>query len=103
MWIQSQAKHAQIILSVCTGAFILADLGLIDGLQATTWFGATQALQQQYPAIHVLTGERYVDNGQIVTTAGVSAGIDGALYVVQRLLGRAIAEKTAHFIEYNWK
>ncbi|MDD4663177.1 MAG: DJ-1/PfpI family protein [Caldisericia bacterium] len=103
MWIQSQAKHAQIILSVCTGAFILADLGLIDGLQATTWFGATQALQQQYPAIHVLTGERYVDNGQIVTTAGVSAGIDGALYVVQRLLGRAIAEKTAHFIEYDWK
>ena len=102
-WIQSQARQAQIILSVCTGAFILADLGLLDGLQATTWFGATKALQQQYPAIHVLTGERYVDNGQIVTTAGVSAGMDGALYVVQRILGKTIAENTARFIEYEWK
>ena len=101
-WIHSQVKHAQTVLSVCTGAFILADLGLLDGLQATTWFGAAQSLRQKYPEIQVLEGERYVDNGKIITTAGVSAGMDGALYTVQRLKGKAIAEKTARFVEYNW-
>jgi transcriptional regulator GlxA family with amidase domain len=102
-WILSQAQNAQIVLSVCTGAFILAEIGLLDGLKATTWFGATQGLQEQYPSIQVLAGERFVDNGKIITTAGVSAGIDGALHVVERLLGTTIAQKTAQFIEYDWK
>lgn len=102
-WILSQAQDAQIVLSVCTGAFILAEIGLLDGLKATTWFGATQGLQEKYPSIQVLAGERFVDNGKIITTAGVSAGIDGALHVVERLLGPTIAQKTAQFIEYDWK
>jgi transcriptional regulator GlxA family with amidase domain len=102
-WILNQAQNAQIVLSVCTGAFILAEIVLLNGLKATTWFGATQGLQEQYPSIQVLAGERFVDNGKIITTAGVSAGIDGALHVLDRLLGRAIAQKTAQFIEYDWK
>ena len=102
-WIQSQAQDAQIVLSVCTGAFILADTGLLNGLKATTWFGATQTLQENYPSIQVLAGERVVDNGKIITTAGVSAGIDGALHLVERLYGKTIAQKTAQFIEYDWK
>lgn len=102
-WILNQVQKAQIVLSVCTGAFILAEIGLLDGLQATTWFGATKALQAQYPSIQVLAGERFIDNGKIITTAGVSAGIDGALHVVERLYSRTIAQKTAQFIEYDWK
>lgn len=102
-WILRQTKNAQIVLSVCTGAFILAEIGLLNGLKATTWFGATQGLQEKYPSIQVLAGERFVDNGKIITTAGVSAGIDGALHVLERLLGPTIAQKTAQFIEYDWK
>lgn len=102
-WILSQAQDAQIVLSVCTGAFILADTGLLNGLKATTWFGATQTLQESYPSIQVLAGERVVDNGKIITTAGVSAGIDGALHLVERVCGKTVAQKTAQFIEYDWK
>lgn len=101
-WIQESALFAKITLSVCTGAFILAELGMLNGLKATTWYGALDHLQKKYPLIHVVKDQRITDNGSIITTAGVSAGIDGALHVVSKLINRETARKTAEFIEYSW-
>jgi len=101
-WIVEASKSAKILMSVCTGAFILADLGLLDGCDATTWYGATNRLQKLYPKINVKTGIRFTDNGKIITTAGVSAGIDGALHVVEKLFGKEIATKTAQYIEWEY-
>jgi transcriptional regulator GlxA family with amidase domain len=101
-WIKSISKKAEITMSVCTGAFILADLGLLDNLKATTWYGATERLQKKYPKIQVQPGLRFVDNNQIITTAGITAGIDGALHIISKLYGKDIAGKTAKFIEYNY-
>ncbi|MBL0175169.1 MAG: DJ-1/PfpI family protein [Ignavibacteria bacterium] len=99
-WIRSAAAKAHIVMSVCTGAFILAELGMLDGLEATTWYGAAGNLRKRYPAIRVCEGRRFTDNGKVITTAGISAGIDGALHVVERLLGKETAERTAKFVEY---
>lgn len=102
-WIKTVSAKTEITMSVCTGAFILADLGILDGQNATTWYGATGRLQKKYPKIKVQSGKRYTDNGKIVTTAGVSAGIDGSLYVVSRLFGKDVARATAKYIEYEYK
>lgn len=102
-WIKSVSTQTEITMSVCTGAFILADLGILDGQKATTWYGATTRLQKKYPKILVQAGQRYTDNGKIVTTAGISAGIDGSLYVVGRLFGKEVARATAKYIEYDYK
>jgi transcriptional regulator GlxA family with amidase domain len=101
-WASRVASEAEVALSVCTGAFILAKAGLLDGKDATTWYGALDGFEQQYPNTRVLRGPRFVDNGQVVTTAGVSAGIDGSLHVVARLLGRHVADRTAEYMEYHW-
>src|SRR5581483_11384816 len=95
------ASEADIAMSVCTGAFALADLGLLDGRQATTHWSALQGLKNRYPKITVRDDLRVVDNGQIVTTAGVSAGIDGALHVIARLCGPETAKQTAKAMEYR--
>jgi transcriptional regulator GlxA family with amidase domain len=101
-WILSAAAGADIVLSVCTGALVLASLGLLDGLEATTWYGAIDRLRQAAPATAVYGDRRFVDNGHIVTSAGVSAGIDAALHVVARLCGHATAVATARYMEYDW-
>lgn len=100
-WIKSESAKSEITMSVCTGAFILADLGLLDSMEATTWYGAVDRLGVKYPKINVAHGKRFTDNGKIITTAGVSAGIDGALHIVERYFGRDAAARTAKFIEYN--
>ena len=101
-WIKSTSANTVITMSVCTGAFIIADLGLLDGLEAATWYGAEQKLQKKYPSIKVVNDKRITDNGKIITTSGVSAGIDGALHLVKKLFGKEIAVNTAKYIEYNW-
>jgi transcriptional regulator GlxA family with amidase domain len=100
-WIRAAGERAEISLSVCTGAFLLAKAGLLDGLQATTWHGAIERLREFAPKTTVLEHTRFVDNGKIVTTAGVSAGIDGALHVVSRLMGEQTARETARYMEYD--
>jgi transcriptional regulator GlxA family with amidase domain len=87
---------------VCTGALILAKAGLLDGLSATTHHGAIELLKEAAPRTEVLASERIVDNGRIILSAGISAGIDMSLYVVGRLLGEAQAEETAAYMEYDW-
>jgi transcriptional regulator GlxA family with amidase domain len=100
-WIEKSAADAEVVLSVCTGALALAKLGLLDGLEVTTHFSAIEALKKQAPRSKVHENTRFVDNGRIVTTAGVSAGIDGALHIVSRLLGEDAAHGTARYMEYD--
>ena len=103
-WIKDCAKDSKVIMSVCTGAKILSQAGLLDGKEATTFHNAIESLRQMTPKAKIHENTRFVDNGQIVTTAGVSAGIDGALHVVSRLLGEENARAVARYMEYDkWK
>ncbi len=102
-WITDETDRVQHTMSVCNGAFILASAGLLDGLSATTTNGNIPRLKNQFPKINVVNDQRYVDNGKIITTAGLSAGIDGALHVVERLMGQGYAEQVALIEEYEWK
>lgn len=102
-FIREQARHAELVVSICTGALLLGAAGLLDGLRATTHHAALDELAEAAPRCSIVRGQRYVDNGQIITSAGTTAGIDTALYVVQRLLGAAIAQETAIHMEYPWE
>jgi len=102
-WVKKVTAKNELSMSVCTGAFILAQLGLLDGRPATTHWGAISRMKSAYPKAQVKTDVRFVDDGRIVTTAGVSAGIDGALHVVQRLLGDDVAWETARYMQYVWE
>lgn len=102
-WIKDSSQKAEIVMSVCTGAFLLAKAGLLDGREATTHWSAIASLRQEAPQTTVRENRRFVDNGKVVTAAGVSAGIDAALHVVDKLLGREVAQQTAHYMEYNWQ
>ena len=100
-WLRIRARSAEVVLSVCTGALVLAQAGLLDGLRATTHHGALDRLRQLAPRAEVVDNERFVDNGALVTAAGISAGIDASLHVVGRLLGPAVADATARQMEYR--
>jgi len=101
-WIQEKAKRAEIVMSVCNGAYILAKAGLLDGLEATTTAGLIPGLRQAAPKAKVVNDRRFVDNGKIITTAGLSSGIDGSLHVIERLFGLGTAQMAALGMEYNW-
>ncbi len=101
-WVRERAGTAELLLSVCTGALILGKAGLLDGLQATTHHGAIELLKEVAPKTEVRGSERIVDNGKIILSAGISAGIDMALYVVSKLLGEEQAQETASYMEYDW-
>jgi hypothetical protein len=90
-------------MSVCNGALILAGTGLLGGLTATTFHGAIEQLCAGFPAVKVVSDQRLVDNGKFITTAGLSAGIDGALHVVSRLSGPIAAQMVALNLEYDWR
>jgi putative intracellular protease/amidase len=100
-WVTDVTARDQVTMSVCNGAFILASAGLLDGLTATTTSGNIDRLRETYPKIKVVENQRYVDNGRIMTTAGLSAGIDGALHVVDRVFGHGTAQQVALSEEYD--
>jgi putative intracellular protease/amidase len=102
-WLRERANRAQFVLSVCNGAFILAETGLLDGLTATTFYDLLEEFEGRYPKVKAVRDRRFVDNGKFVTTAGISSGIDGSLHVIAKLRGRATAERTALNMEYDWK
>ena len=103
-WLKKKEKHAQHLVSVCSGAFILGKAGLLDGLTVTTFHARIEELQKAVPKAKVLANVRFVDNGRVITTAGVSAGIDGALHLIAKLKGEQAAKDTAHYMEYDkWK
>ena len=101
-WVQRQ-QQVQYHFSVCTGAFVLAEAGILNGQTATTFHNALDDLEANYPKIDVRKNVRFVDNGKVITTAGISAGIDGALHLVAKLQGLNAAKRTAYYMEYdNW-
>ena len=101
-WIADVSRAAELTLSVCTGALLLAKAGLLDGLTATTHHAAVEELRAVAPHTRIEPGRRYVDNGRVILSAGVAAGMDMSLAVVARLLGPAEAAETARYIEYPW-
>jgi transcriptional regulator GlxA family with amidase domain len=101
-WIRKRAALAELVLSVCTGALLLARAGLLDGLDATTHHGALELLGEVAPNTTVHDDARFVDNGRVITSAGIAAGIDMSLYVVAKLLGAETAVATARHMEYPW-
>lgn len=102
-WIKDTGAASERTISVCTGAFIMQAAGFLDGQKATTHWSAIEQLRKLAPNTTVVENVRYVDNGRIVTSAGVSAGIDMSLHVVAKLLGLDTAEKAALGMEYEWK
>ena len=95
-------QKAQIVLSVCNGAFILAKAGLLNGLQATATRPLVHGLTSAAPNITIVEDTRFVDNGKVITSGGLSAGMDAALHVVARIKGEQTAERVAKGIEYEW-
>ena len=100
-WIRETALRARQVTSVCTGALLLAKLGLLTGKRATTHWAGLDLLASIDPTIQIQRGRRVVHDG-IYTSAGVSAGIDMSFAVVEQICGRAVALETAHYIEYPW-
>lgn len=98
-WIRRIAAGARQTTSVCTGALLLANAGLLDGRRATTHWASHDRLESLDRGITVDRESRFVDDG-IVTSAGVAAGIDMAFYLVERHCGRDVADETAHYIDY---
>jgi transcriptional regulator GlxA family with amidase domain len=101
-WIRRVAGDAELTTSVCTGSFLLARAGLLAGRRATTHWGSIERMRETFPDIEVLENVRWVDDGLVVTSAGVSAGIDMSLYVVERLCGAEAAESAARLMEYDY-
>jgi putative intracellular protease/amidase len=102
-WVRRTVADASMVLSVCNGSFFLARAGLLDGLEVTTTAGNLAALKALAPKAIVTGHKRVTDNGKIITTGGLAAGIDGALHVVQRLTSEPLARGLALVLEYNWQ
>ena len=101
-WIRKTAEKTQITASVCTGAFLLAEAGLLDGLEVTTHWEDITDLQRNYPNLQVRKGIRWIEQGKLFTAAEISAGIEMSLELVARLAGAELAERTARHMEYTW-
>jgi transcriptional regulator GlxA family with amidase domain len=102
-WVLACSKESEVVMSVCNGAGVLAAAGLLDGLEVTSHHGVLEHVQMLAPKAVFVSNRRFVDHGRIVTAAGVSAGIDGALQVVSRLVGEKSARATAEYMEYDWR
>jgi transcriptional regulator GlxA family with amidase domain len=100
-WIRKSSKTTDVTMSVCTGAFVLAKTGLLDGKSATTFHAAFNTFAMEFPKIELKRGARFVENGNLATAGGLSSGIDLALRVVERYYGREVAAKTAYNMEYQ--
>jgi transcriptional regulator GlxA family with amidase domain len=100
-WIRASARGADVTMSVCTGAFLLARTGLLSGRAATTHHDGYRGLAIEFPDVHVKRGARFVEDGQLATAGGLSSGIDLALRVVERYYGHEVAKNTAYQMEYQ--
>ena len=101
-WLKRKTRDVSYVMSVCTGAFLLARAGLLDGLTATTTYGMEEELAKESKNINVVYPRRFVDAGKIITTAGLSSGIDGALHLISRMAGSGAAQSVALQMEYRW-
>ncbi|BBI99880.1 glutamine amidotransferase [Ferrigenium kumadai] len=101
-WIASQHSKTMLTASVCTGAFLLAKAGLLRGKSATTHWEDIPDLRAMFPDLPVRENRRWIDEGAVVTSAGISAGIDMCLHLVERLASRELALATARQLEVEW-
>ncbi len=101
-WIVQQDQHTNLTTSVCTGAFLLAERGILNHHRATTHWNSIEWMRGTYPNIEMVADERIVDEEHIITSAGISAGIDMSLHVESRLYGADVAAWTARRMEYDW-
>jgi len=102
-WVRTVTKATDVTMSVCTGAFLLAETGLLSGKSATTFHEAYARFEARYPDIHLKRGARFVEDGNLASAGGLSSGIDLAIRVIERYFGREAAEKTAYALEYQGK
>jgi transcriptional regulator GlxA family with amidase domain len=102
-WIKRISGFSTLTASVCTGAFLLARAGLLHNQMATTHWEDIEKLRSMFPDIHIQSQVRWVDNGKVITSAGISAGIDMSLYLVERLVDKDLATATARKMDYDWK
>lgn len=100
-WIKQQSQTVSYLTSVCTGAFLLAKVQLLDGKEATTHFASLDLLEESFPRVTVKRGTKFVDRGEVITSAGISAGIEMSLHLVGKLLGKHVADETAKHMEYD--
>ena len=101
-WVAEAARHARLTASVCTGVFILASAGVVRDEPVTTHWEDLDDLRRQHPGLQVREGVRWVEHGTLLSSAGISAGIDMSLHLVARLAGQALAERTARQMDYRW-
>ena len=102
-WINELHPKTEHVLSVCTGALLLAKAGLVENMATTTHHSALDDLRKVAPKAEVREDQRVVDNGKLIFSGGISAGIDAAFYLVAKLLGKDVALETATYMEYDWK
>lgn len=100
-WLRENIGRIDIALSVCTGVSILGEAGLLENQTATTHKYSIESIKEKYTNTTFLENRRFVDNGKIITTAGISAGIDGSLHVVQKLFGKDVANGIVDWMEYD--
>jgi transcriptional regulator GlxA family with amidase domain len=100
-WIRKQSNVVNLLASVCTGSFLLAKAGLLDGKKATSHWMEIERLEKQYPQLTVQHDVKYVDEGSIITSAGISAGLNMSFHIVKKLLGADVAKDTAKRMEYD--
>jgi transcriptional regulator GlxA family with amidase domain len=101
-WIQERAKQVETLTSVCTGSMLLGEAGLLDGRHATTHWRSLQWMRESFPSVTVEEKLHVVEDGNVLTSAGISAGIDMALRVVARCFGETVARNTARNMEYRY-
>jgi putative intracellular protease/amidase/YHS domain-containing protein len=105
-WIRKASQTADVTMSVCTGAFLLAQSGLLDGKSATTHHNSYKIFERQFPNVTLKRGARFVEEGKFASAGGLTSGIDLAMRVVERYFGREVAEQNAYYMEYQgggWK
>ena len=100
-WLKSQQNKVEILASVCTGALLLAEAGILDNKKATTHWMDYDRLEKEYPKVEVVRGVKFVDEGNILTSGGISAGIDMSFHIIKRLFGTEVVKDLAKRMEYD--
>jgi transcriptional regulator GlxA family with amidase domain len=101
IWLAEQMQQVELMASVCTGALLLAKAGLLDGKKATTHWESLDMFSMEFPEVDVQHGMKFIDEGRVITSGGISAGIDMSFHIVKRLVGTEAALKTARVMEYD--
>jgi transcriptional regulator GlxA family with amidase domain len=102
-WVADQSVTADLVASVCTGVFLLAQAGVLTQETVTTHWEDINDLSQAFPKLNVVQGPRWVDQGKVITSAGISAGIDMCLHLVSKLTSLELAQATATQMDYDWR